>query len=188
MSWKAQEEKVSKIAGEISHLEKLREREKKWADEVEASAKCSRDAQEILQLLAQAIQQQAHTRIAQVVSRCLAAVFDDPYEFKIVFERKRGKTEASLRFVRGDLEVDPLTSAGGGMVDVASFALRLACLILSQPKQSRVIILDEPFKFVSAEFRSDVREMLEQLSADMGVQIIMITHIEELETGKVIEL
>ena len=190
MNWKAEEEKrVTKIAGEISHLEKVRDREKKWTEEVAASAKCALDAQEILQLLAQAIQQQAHTKIAQVVSRCLSAVFgDNAYEFKINFERKRGKTEAALRFVRGDLEVDPMSSAGGGVLDIAAFALRLACLILSQPKQSRVLVLDEPFRFVSAEYRGYVRGMLEQISADMCVQMVMVTHIQEFEIGKVIEL
>jgi DNA repair exonuclease SbcCD ATPase subunit len=148
----------------------------------------AQDAQEIIQLLAQAIQQQAHERISAIVSSCLSTVFDDPYEFKIAFERKRGKTEANLRFIRRGLDVDPITSSGGGMIDVAAFALRVACLVLHQPKLSRVVMLDEPFRFVSAQYRDNVRMMLEGLSKDMGIQIIMVTHIKELETGKVVEL
>jgi DNA repair exonuclease SbcCD ATPase subunit len=148
----------------------------------------TRDAQEILQLLAQAVQQKAHEKISEVVSSCLEAVFDDPYRFKIEFDRKRGRTEARLRFVRGDLDVDPLTASGGGMVDVAAFALRISCLMLHRPKLRRFVVLDEPFKFVSAQYRENVRSMLESLSTDLGVQIVMVTHIDELVTGKVIEI
>jgi len=77
-------------------------------------------AQEIVQTVAQSIQQQIHTRIADVVSRCLSAVFDEPYEFRIIFEQKRGKTEARLIFVRDEQEIDPMTAAGGGVIDVAA--------------------------------------------------------------------
>lgn len=146
------------------------------------------EAQEFTQTIAQEIQQKAHARIAAVVSQCLEAVFDEPYAFKIHFEQKRGRTEASLVFERNGMEVDPLTASGGGVVDVAAFALRLSCLMLSRPPMRRLVVLDEPFKFVSEEFRGRVREMLNRLSQELGVQIIMLTHIPELETGKVIRL
>lgn len=145
-------------------------------------------ARDVLQHLAQAVQQQAHERISRVVTSCLEAVFDDPYEFQIQFERKRGKTEARLRFIRGELDADPLTASGGGMVDVAAFALRVACLVMRRPRVSRVVVLDEPFRFVSKEYQDRVRGMLEQLSKDMDVQIIFVTHNPSFVTGKVIEL
>jgi len=86
------------------------------------------------------------------------------------------------------VEVDPLSASGGGVVDVAAFALRLSCLCLSKPKRRHLLVLDEPFKFVSEEYRHRIRGMMEKLSEEMGVQIIMVTHIKELETGKVIRL
>lgn len=146
-------------------------------------------AQDVLQHLAQAVQQQAHERISRVVSSCLEAVFGDgAYEFQIQFERKRGKTEAQLRFVRGELNADPLSAAGGGAVDVASLALRVACVMLHRPRLSKVIILDEPLKYVSAEYRPNVRQMVEGLSRDLGFQIIMVTHAKDLVAGKVLEV
>ena len=145
-------------------------------------------AQSIAQLVAQAIQQRAHNQIAGVVSKCLEIVFDEPYVFKIKFEQKRGRTEAQLVFEREGLEVDPLTASGGGVVDVASFALRLSCLMLSKPKLRRVLIMDEPFKFVSEEYRENVKNMLEQLSHEMGIQLIFVTHIPELVTGKIVRI
>ena len=86
------------------------------------------------------------------------------------------------------MEVDPMDGSGGGVVDVAAFALRVSCLMLSQPPLRRLLVLDEPFKFVSEGFRGRVRKMLETLADEMKLQIVMVTHIRELETGKIIEL
>jgi DNA repair exonuclease SbcCD ATPase subunit len=147
-------------------------------------------AQEIAQNIAQVIQQKVHRHISGVVGRCLEIVFgeDESYVFKILFERKRNRTEARLIFERNRLEVDPLSASGGGVIDVAAFALRLSCLLLAKPELRRVVILDEPFKFVSEEYRPKVREMLERLSKDFHIQFIMVTHIDELVTGKVFRL
>lgn len=146
------------------------------------------EAQRTVQIVANGVQQQAQGRIAGVVSRCLSSVFDEPYEFRIVFEQKRGRTEARLVFVRNDVEVDPMTAAGGGVVDVAAFALRLSCILLSRPRVRRLMVLDEPFKFVSEEYRVRVRQLLESLAKELQFQFIMVTHIKELETGHVVNL
>jgi DNA repair exonuclease SbcCD ATPase subunit len=145
-------------------------------------------AQAYAQQIAQQIQTKAHDRIAGVVSRCLEAVFDEPYEFKLHFETKRGKTEAKLVFERNGQEVDPMTASGGGVVDVASFALRLSCLMLSRPPLRRFIVLDEPFRFVSEEYRDNLSELLQTLSEEMDVQILMITHIREMVSGTVLRV
>jgi DNA repair exonuclease SbcCD ATPase subunit len=157
-------------------------------EQLEARVQAVLEAQELAQQVAQQVQQQAHDQIASVVSQCLEAVFDEPYTFKIHFDRKRGRTEARLVFERDGLEVDPLTAAGGGVVDVAAFALRLSCLMLAQPPLRKLLALDEPFRFVSAEYLPRVRQLLEKLAEDTGVQFVIITHIEELKTGTVIEL
>lgn len=188
MDWTTEADIIQEMKGNLTFLEKSVASAED--EEMEASIKLKRHliAQDVLQRLAQAVQEQAHQRIAEVVSSCLETVFDQPYQFKILFERKRGKTEAQLRFVRKGHEVDPLTASGGGMVDVAAFALRVACLVLHRPRLSRVLVIDEGFKFVSAQYRDNVRVMLEKLSAEMGIQIVQVTHIEEFEIGRVIRL
>jgi hypothetical protein len=146
------------------------------------------EAHRIIGATARALQARVHGHIAAVVSRCLTTVFDDPYTFRIDFVETRGQTEARLVFVRDGQPVDPMTAAGGGVVDVAAFALRMAALMMSRPAARRVLVLDEPFKFVSAEYRDNVRAMLEGLSADLGVQVIMVTHIDALRCGDVVEV
>lgn len=154
----------------------------------ESAWQAADEAQQIVQAVAETIQEEAHDRIAGVVSRCLAAVFDEPYEFKIQFERIRGRTEARLLFVRDGQAINPIDSSGGGVVDVAAFALRISCLMLARPACRRIVILDEPFKFVSADRRGRVRAMLEGLCQDLTIQFVMVTHITELQCGAVIDL
>src|SRR5690606_22331285 len=122
------------------------------------------------------------------VTRCLQSIFDKPYEFQIKFLQKRGRTEAQMVFVRDGQEIDPLTASGGGVIDVAAFALRMASLMLSRPTPRRIIILDEPFKFVSEGRRPQIRQLLEELSEQTGFVFLMTTHIPELELGDVIRI
>ncbi len=147
------------------------------------------EAQQILQRMIQGIQQSIHKRLADVVTRCLNAVFDDPYEFVIRFDRKRGKTEARLTFVRDGKEFDdPLSQVGGGVIDVAALGLRLGCIMLMRPPVRRLVLLDEPGRFVAKVYRQKVRRMIERLAEDMGMQFVIVTHIEDFRMGKVIEL
>lgn len=145
-------------------------------------------ARDIIQTVAQNVQEIAHSKIANVVTRCLQGVFNDPYEFKIIFEKKRGRTEARLVFLRNRQELDPVTSSGGGCLDIAGIALRLSCLLLSKPYKRRLLILDEPFKNISPNYRPLIPELLIELSKELKVQIIMTTNFPEYICGKVIDL
>ena len=181
-------ERVDAFLADLRQAERTFKTEKAALIEAEDAATDAEEAQKIVQLVAQTVQQQAHDRIAGVVTRCLEAVFEDPYQFKIVFEQKRGRTEARLIFARDGVEVDPMSASGGGAVDVAAFALRLSCLVLARPPVRRVLVMDEPFRFVSVKYRERVRAMLEGLSEELGVQFIFVTHMTELRTVTVIEL
>jgi DNA repair exonuclease SbcCD ATPase subunit len=147
------------------------------------------EAQLAFQTIAEEIQNQAHERIAAVVSRCLQDIFGDgAYEFLVKFEKKRGKTEAKFVFSRNGAELDPLAATGGGVVDVVAFALRLAALRLSRPSPRSLLILDEPFKHLSESYRQSIGEMLRRLSEELEIQIVLVTHMPEIATGTVYEL
>lgn len=162
--------------------------EKVGLQEAQARLAALQESQVTIQAAAQMVQQQAHAQMAGVVTRCLAAIFDEPYEFRITFEQRRGKTEAVLEFVRDNNPVDPLTASEGGQVDVAAFALRLACLLLERPARRRLLVLDEPFRFIDKTNRPRLRALLESLAVEFSVQMVLVTHDPGLQIGKVIEL
>jgi ABC-type Mn2+/Zn2+ transport system ATPase subunit len=151
------------------------------------------EAQKIVQLVAENVQNQVHSRISGVVSRCLEAVFGGDLgrlEFKIRFERKRGKTDAILEFLDGGITInDPVNELGMGVIEVAAFALRLACVHTVRPAISKLLILDEPFKSIhSPVYRQRMANLLMELSMEMDFQIIIVTGIPEYEIGTVIRL
>ncbi len=148
------------------------------------------EAKELVLDTVQAIQIHIHEQISKVVTMGLQTVFENPYTFKINFEQKRGRTEGILMFERDGEELDPMDESGGGVVDVAAFTLRVACLLLSRPGLRRVLVLDEPFKNVSerAGYLKRIPELIHLIEKEFKIQIIMVTHIEELEIGKVIEI
>lgn len=181
--------RVNTLLADYERAKAKVQEERDALSEVTDKLEATQDAQKILQGIAQMIQQQAHTQIAGVVSRCLDSVFDEPYEFKIVFEQKRGKTEGRIVFLRADgLELDPMSASEGGQIDVATFALRLSTLLLTKPQQRKVLVLDEPFKCLSAEYWERARRLIEGLAKEFDVQFIIVTHNQELKTGRVIEL
>lgn len=144
-------------------------------------------AQEHIQLLAQEVQTQAHRDIARIVSRCLNAVFDDPYELFIDFVRTRGRTEAKLIYRKGGNEINPLLTSGG-VLDVSALALRVSSMMLCSPQPRKLLILDEPFVGVSARNLPRVGALIETLACDMGIQFVIVTHSEVLQIGRVIRL
>ncbi len=148
------------------------------------------EARGVVQRVAQALQRRAHEGIAAVVNRCLEAVFDDPYRFELRFDRSRGRTECRAVFSRDGTELDdPLNEVGGGVVDVAALAIRLAVLTLARPRPRRFLALDEPFKNVrGGRNRARVRELLEALAGEFGVQMLVSTDILEFRLGTVVEL
>jgi predicted ABC-type transport system involved in lysophospholipase L1 biosynthesis ATPase subunit len=121
-------------------------------------------------------QQQLQFHISDITSLALEAVFPDPYELKVEFVERRNKTECDLRFVRDGEELNPMTSSGVGAVDVASFALRIASWSMERPRTRNVIILDEPFKFLSENYQDQASSMLKELSSRLGLQFIIVTH------------
>ena len=144
-------------------------------------------ARSFLQETAEKMQNQAHTQIAKIVSRCLSLIFDEPYELKIQFEQKRGKTEAQFFYVREGNLVEPLV-VSGGVRDVVSIGLRLASIRMNLPPVRPLLILDEPFQGLSKTNLEKIGTLLESLAADMGIQMILATHDSQLQIGKVIEI
>jgi DNA repair exonuclease SbcCD ATPase subunit len=143
--------------------------------------KNTEEALRILQVIAQKTQAELEYEISEIVSLALSSVFDEPYEFKVEFTIKRGRTEADIYFMKDGNKFDPMSDTGGGVVDIASFALRLALWNLARPRSHNVIILDEPFRFVDKTRQAKASELLATISKRLGIQFIIVTHIDELK-------
>jgi DNA repair exonuclease SbcCD ATPase subunit len=142
----------------------------------------------ILQDVASSVQHMWYDNLGRIVTKCLHSVFENPYEFKLIFKKLANRTQVQFLLERDLEEYDPMSGTGGGVVDVAALALRIAALMLSVQGQRRIIIADEPFRFVSARYRAQVVALLEKLAEEFELQLIMVTHNEEYELGTVHEI
>lgn len=140
-------------------------------------------ARESIHIVAKQTQEILEYNLNDIVSKAMETVFDDPYEVKIEFVVKRNKTEAEIWFVRNNIKYDPLQSTGGGTVDVAAFAIKLALWSLKAKRTRKTLIFDEPFRNVndpSRELHSRLSEMTKEICKSLGVQIIMVSLEDEM--------
>ena len=149
---------------------------------------CHERAQTIIREVGLKTQQQLQFHISEITSLALSAVFDEPYELVAEFVERRSKTECDLYFARNNSKVDPLSASGGGVIDVAAFALRVASWSMEKPSTRPVLILDEPFKSLKGrDANRRVLEMIKQISKELGLQIIMVSD-ERIPREEIIEM
>jgi len=182
-----------RLNGKLLHYQSVQtslKREQEQLQQVQAKKDISAQANTILQAVFAQIQENVHKTISDIVSRCLQAVFgEEAYEFKIAFEQKRNKIEAEIQFIKNGEVFHPMTQSGGGVLDVAAFGLRLSAVLLTLVnRKRRILILDEPFRFLSVEYRPKIRDLIQQLAEELDFQFILVTHAKELEIGDVIRI
>lgn len=171
---------LERLKGQKEQIEQSLQNATQGLKETKREIRKHEQAIEVVKKVGLKTQQSLQYHISDTVSMALNSVFDDPYTMSVEFVERRGKTECDLLFQRGNQFIDPLSASGGGAVDVASFALRVASWSMQFPKTRNVLLLDEPFKNLSEGLLPKASEMLKQVSDKLGLQTIMITHSEAL--------
>lgn len=136
------------------------------------------DARLILQLAAKKTQEKIEIHFSDLVTKTFQAVLRNPYNFHSKFIERRNKTECDLLLERNGIYYKPKYATGGGVFDLTSFALRLAYHKIE--KTSPILIFDEPFGAISKTLIPKVAELLQLLSNKFNLQMIFITHTQEL--------
>ena len=171
--------RVERLRGRHGELVRQAMTERARAQESQQDGLVLEEALVVVRAVALETQRQLEYHLSELTSLALREVFGpDAYRLDATFVERRGKTECDIMFMRGDEAIAPLTASGGGAVDVASFALRLTLWTLE--KSAPVMVLDEPFRFLSADLMPQAGALLRQLSERLGVQFIVVTHSEAL--------
>lgn len=157
------------LTGEISRLETE-------ITQMDRSLQQHEKAREVIREVGMKTQEQLQYHISDITSLALESVFNDPYRLEVEFVQRRNKTECDLYFSRQTDRMDPLSASGGGAVDVAAFALRIASWSMAHPRTRATIILDEPLRFLSADNQAKASQMIKEISQRLGIQFIIVTH------------
>lgn len=156
--------------------EMLREQLEQLNQEL-TSLKKNEDVEQKVVLLIQEcnkeIQDKIVIHITDVVNTALNALFPDRYEFKIDFITKNNKTNADMYIIENGYRI-PID---GALSDLTCVALRIAVWSLS--KTDGVLLLDEPALGIAEEARPLMAQLLKQLSEEMEIQIILVSHTRE---------
>lgn len=128
-----------------------------------------------VQTVANELQADLTAFFTKCVQSALDIVFPNAYQFRMGFTSRRNQAELDMWLDRSGERIPPLDAAGGGVVDVISFALRTGCLLLS--KKRPLLLLDEPFKFIRGAARERLGSLLNLLAVESHVQIIMVADV-----------
>ena len=172
------QQKIQRSKGKLDSLQSRKEKVSNDLQQLIVRQKALEEAQAFIQIVAQETQEQLKYNICDIVNLSLATCFPDEYVFDIDFKIERGRTSARLIFLKNGIEVDPIDASGGGVVDLASFALRLSAWSLGHT--DNVIILDEPFRFLSKDLQPRAGEIMSKLSKSLGLQMILVSHSNEI--------
>jgi DNA repair exonuclease SbcCD ATPase subunit len=170
--------KLNRAEGRLSAIQSDLEKEKFELKSKEIRQVAVEEAHVFLQKVAKDTQEHLKFHIEDIVNLAINTIVPEKYDFKVAFEIKRGQTEADIHLLKDGNQIDIMSGSGGGVVDIVAFALRIAAWTLS--KTDNVIILDEPFRFISKNLQPKAGEMLRALSHRLKVQFIIVTHNAEI--------
>jgi glycerol-3-phosphate responsive antiterminator len=148
---------------------------------LETTEQLCTQAAHVLTAIGEQRQDQAQRRIESLVTLGLQTIFGDELSFHLV-QGVRAKNPVVDFVVRSTLpdgttvDTDVMDARGGGLAAVVGFLLRVVILLLSHQRQDTVLLLDETFAHVSAEYLPTLIAFLRQLVQRTGVQIVMVTH------------
>ena len=114
-----------------------------------------------------------------LVTEALTSIFEKDIRFNIKLYSYRNEPAIDVSVIENNLEVDPQKSCGGGLNDIISFVIKIIFIYLK--KSSRIIILDEPLKFLSRDYIEQSSNFIRDISKRMNIQIILVSHKPDLE-------
>ena len=138
------------------------------------------EAQEIMSVLGIVLQEDIKKVFEELVTQSLQAIFGEEYSFELESRISRGKPEIELFIVENGVRYSPKYEKGGGIIDVVAFSLRIVSWAIREPRSQNTMILDEPFRCLHKEVLSFLSEMMQKISEELGLQIICITHENQI--------
>lgn len=129
----------------------------------------------VLEQLLKSVSVESLATVEKLVSYGLQVSFHDlSLALKIEATQKRGVQYLDLKFTDKGVEAPILGAFGGGPASVCAFLLRL--LVCRRLNLAPVLLLDEPFSFVSSDYVGNVAKLLRELSEKLGLKILLVTH------------
>jgi len=135
---------------------------------------------DLLETVGNVGRKQVKEKVETLVTQALQeAIYDKDLQFIVDFLTRRGQIECDL-LVQHDKDIERRyvpKSDGGGTTDIITASLRF--MLVTLLKQGKIIVLDEPGKWISPEYRDTFLAFVKEFSVKVGCQIIFTTQVHE---------
>lgn len=165
-----------------SELKRQRDKLVEKAEFSQKSVVVHRKASIFFQSLSDDESSKFQAKLETLVTAGLQVVFQEPMKFCIDVGTERNTI--TVRFFVESLvngykaKLDILSAKGGGVADVVAFLLQFL-MVHYLPNRRPIIICDEPWKNLSADYKTRFASFVKMICKKAGVQVIIVTHDPE---------
>lgn len=160
-------------------LEKQKFEKEKELLEVDKANHDKKLMKELLEKASDEARKNGKEILSQTASSALQMVLGENHRVNIELGNLRGLPSAELEIAKdysnGTLIIDP-NEDGGGIRDLVSLSTFMSTGMLVGEENQAPYFLDEPTKFVSAEYGEDVSNFIKELVGYTEKQTFVVTH------------
>jgi len=170
----------------------MQSRQKKVAESLASELEKTKDqvvlytqALEVITSLADEARQNFKIEVDRLVTLAIKSVFSENFGFDLQMTIKNNRLQCLptiTETVDGETTTyTPKDDMGGSILDSIGFAFRILLQKFGREKTRKILLLDEPMKNTGhGELLTKAGGMLTELSKSLGLQLILITHDQEL--------
>ncbi|VVB50686.1 Uncharacterised protein [uncultured archaeon] len=170
------EAKIQSMAYDVKANKALLDKSRTELQGLQEQMKVLEQAGETLKRIGEQKKKATIEMFERVVTMAVKEVFGFDYKFVIEVSAEK-KVLTKFKLLQNDgLELDIMTSCGGGVVDVVAFVLKALMLASIRPQREPIMFLDESFSHVSSEYVPKVAMLLKSLSEQLNMRFLLVTH------------
>lgn len=119
-------------------------------------------------------------KVETLITHGLQEIADEKLKFVIQYETKRNSIQAQYKLYDEVTKTyyDIINSFGGGIADIVSILQRI--IFIYQFDTAKILVLDEAGKWISNDKQNRFGKFLRDVSHQLGIQIILITHKDNM--------
>lgn len=170
----AVKQKIQKMDFQLNHTKVQLENTIDEKNQCAKQLNAYKEAKDLIEQAAAVVQRSIPNYFAEIATNALKVVMDDPYQIILEYVKRRNTIECDIVLMKDNQEYSMMDGCGYGVVDVISVALRIAFVALGGTR--KLIIFDEPCRFVSTGMMDLVAALFKSLSQELNIQIVIVTH------------
>lgn len=173
------EYRINQIIGKRDLLEKQIAEEQSKIEVLSHEIDITKQTVDLLTALADQRREFLKTKVEDLVTYGISAVFGVPYTFFFDVDEHKGLRSMTPKVSLNGEVMDIVNAHGGGLVVVIGFLLRVVTLALIGSKY-KILLLDETFSHVSESYLEPLSVLIKTVTSRLGIQIILVSHQEVL--------